>query len=101
MAVRIAYANSAQDDLDSIYDWVDEAADPHIALRYVERIQAACGKLALFPKRGTLRDEFGAGLRSVAFERSATIFYRIEGDVVRIVHVLHRGRDLGRAFVKE
>ena len=98
MQARVVYAPAALDDLDAILDWIDKRAGPQVATRYVDRLHAACDKLTLFSKRGTPREALGAGIRSVAFERRATIFYRIEADVVRIVHVLHRGRDVEQAF---
>jgi toxin ParE1/3/4 len=65
------------------------------------RLQAACLRLEYFPERGTPRDEWEAGLRSIPFERRATICYRLIGQTAEIVRVLYAGKDAGRAFGAE
>jgi toxin ParE1/3/4 len=64
-----------------------------IAWTYVRRIEAHCHRLSDFPRRGRPRDEFAPGVRSIAFERRATILYRIEGDEVIILSVVYAGRE--------
>jgi toxin ParE1/3/4 len=96
--LELIYQPSARADLDSLYDWIADRADPHTAFGYVGRIQAACRALLDFPGRGTPRGELGPGLRSVSFERRATIHYRVTDDAVEIVRVLHKGRLAEDAF---
>jgi toxin ParE1/3/4 len=98
VALELIYRPTAQSDLAGIYDWIADDAGPRFAFAYIGRIQAACRALLDFPGRGTPRDELEPGLRSVAFERRATIFYRLTGATVEIVHVLQAGRDVERAF---
>lgn len=57
--------------------------------------------MTYFPRRGTPRDEIMPGLRSIPFERRATIFYRVGEEEVEIVHILYRGRDIERAFASD
>jgi len=95
---KVVLAPRALDDLRSIYSYVADAAGTDIADGYQSRIRAACLGLADFPGRGTPHDELSPGLRSVAFERRATIYYRVAGRTVEIVRVFHAGRDPERAF---
>lgn len=41
-----------------------------------------------------LRDDLWPYLRLVGYRRKATIAFQIRGDVVRIVRIYHRGRDI-------
>jgi toxin ParE1/3/4 len=98
VALELVYLAPAQADLDALYDWIADGADPDTAHAYVGRVQAACRALLSFPGRGTPQDALSEGLRSVAFERRATIFYRVTGRTVEIVRVLGKGRNLQAAF---
>ena len=70
---------------------------------YIARIETACMALATFPERGTKRDDLEPGIRTIGFERRATIAFRVEGDTVRIVRIFYAGRDYETYFrdVKE
>lgn len=97
MALDLVYLPLAEADLDAIDDWIAERADPHTAFTYVSRIQGACHALTDFPGRGTPHDDLEPGLRSIAFRRRATIYYRVT-EAVEIVRVLYAGMDPERAF---
>jgi toxin ParE1/3/4 len=94
VAVEVVFAPGARDDLVSIYIWVERAAGGAVAERYQARIRKACLSLADFPNRGTLRGDLGQGVRSIPFERQATIAYRVLRGRVEILAIAHRGRDL-------
>ena len=70
------------------------AQDTDIALRFTDRLLDHIATLAEFPLRGTPREDIRPGLRTIAWQRRATIAYVVEdGDVV-IVGVFYAGRDL-------
>ena len=48
---------------------------------------------ATFPERGTRRDDLAPGIRTIGFERRATIAFAVSADTVRIVRVFYGGRD--------
>lgn len=98
MPHKVVLASDALNDLRSLYDHIAEAAGTGVADAYDARLRKTCVRLADFPRRGTPRDDLGEGVRTVPFERRAVIAYRVEGATVRILRVLHRGRDLGLAF---
>jgi toxin ParE1/3/4 len=82
----------AEADLESILDDLDQK-DPAVALRYADAFAAKGDLLAKFPEIDRLRPEIGPGLRSTLV-RPYVIFYRVEGDVVQILRILHGMRDL-------
>jgi toxin ParE1/3/4 len=98
VAHRVVLRPSARADLKSIFDWIERASGPERALAYVERIRAHYLGLSDFPKRGTNRGDLVAGLRTLSFERRATIAYLVEEDAIVILRILHKGRDLGQQF---
>jgi plasmid stabilization system protein ParE len=83
-------------ELDRILPRIDEA-DPEWQA-YVRRIEAYCHRLTHFPNRGSPQDDLEPGLRRIAFEGRATIYYRVEADRVRILRILAAGRDPTREF---
>lgn len=92
--LSVRYRKDARADLLAIYLWVYETSlDPHVARRFVERIQAACAKIGDAPSGGRPRDDLRPGLRTWPFERRGVIAYRVERDVVEIVNVFYGGRD--------
>jgi toxin ParE1/3/4 len=95
---KVLFSETAAEDLDSIYDWVEGRTGPNVAWNYTDRLQHFCSRLGNFAERGRARPELGENLRSTVFERRAIVVYRVHEDKVRIVRVLHHGRDLGKAF---
>ncbi|MDP8912266.1 MAG: type II toxin-antitoxin system RelE/ParE family toxin [Pseudomonadota bacterium] len=98
MTFEVSFTPEALDDLFAIYRYIAEAAGADVADGYQARLRKACLTLAEFPNRATPRDDLAEGLRTIPFERRAVIAFRVEGEVVSIVRVLHRGRELGLAF---
>ena len=61
---------------------------------YIVRIRSRYARVGLAPMGGAPQAALGDGVRSVPFERTATIFYRVEPDRVLILRILRRGRDV-------
>jgi toxin ParE1/3/4 len=97
IAYAVVYAPSAQTALAKLYDYIAEQTSPRIADGFVERLLDACESLADAPERGTVRDEYGRGLRTFGFEKRATILFRVEKRKRRVVvlDVLYGGRQIG------
>ena len=98
MTLRLVYQQAARTDLLEIYDWIADRAGAATALAYASRIVAACERLTSFPRRGTPRDDLLPGLRTVIFERRATIAYQTDAKCVRIIGIFQHGRDPARAL---
>lgn len=65
---------------------------------YTERIVEYCRAFAMFPERGTRRDDLRPGLRIVGYRRRVTIAFRVGDERITIDRVLYGGRDLAVAF---
>ncbi len=95
----VSYGKAARDDLDRIYGYIIEnGGSPHVALRFVLRIENRCQKIGDVPHGGRPRDDLSPGLRTVPFERSAVIAYIIDDNSVRITNVFYGGRDFEALF---
>ena len=93
--MRIIVLPAARDDPRDIWrfgviTWGEAQAD-----RYSDTLDAAINGLDVLPYRGPAADEVSQGLRRLVV-RSHVVFYRVEGEAVRVVRVLHGSRDAGR-----
>lgn len=62
--------------------------------RYLTELDQTIASLSDKPETaGRSRDQIRAGLRSIAHRRYHFIFYRVVGDRVEILRVLHQRRD--------
>lgn len=93
MALKVYFRAQAEADLFALYDYIASTAGATIAGNYIDRIEAACLALASFPERGTRRDDILPGLRTIGFERRATIAFRVLKARVEIVTIAYGGRD--------
>ncbi len=98
MALDVDFRRQAQADLFAIYDYIADQAGTVVAGDYIDRIEAACMALANFPERGTRRDDIRAGLRTIGFERRATIVFRVLKTRVEIITIAYGGRDFATAL---
>jgi toxin ParE1/3/4 len=95
---RVVFAETAQADLDGIFAWIADQAGFEIAGAYTARIERFCRGMTPFPQRGTARDDIQQGLRTLGFERRATIAFTVIGEDVIILRILYAGRSLDLAF---
>ena len=73
-----------------------ELHSPSAALRLGDAIEAASDRLARYPELGRVVPEFGhASLRELIV-REHRMIYRVDGDEVTILFVMHGSRDLMR-----
>jgi len=90
---EVVFRPLAAADLLGIYDYVAGVAGRRVASAYVDRIEAACMALETFPERGTGRDDIRPGLRTMGFERRATIMFQVMEREVVIVRIFYGGQD--------
>jgi toxin ParE1/3/4 len=93
VALEVRFSEEAEEDLVETYVYIAERDGIERAEAVNRRVRAACEKLADFPNRGSPHDELAPGLRSVPFERRATIYYRVTPETVDIMHIAWAGRD--------
>jgi toxin ParE1/3/4 len=93
MSYAVIFDVAAEADLSELYDYLLPRAGPRDARVYIDEIIDYCMSFATFPERGS-RSDRRTGLRTVGFHRRATIAFRIKGDVVTIMRIFHRGRNV-------
>lgn len=89
---EVELSETATADIVSIFDYLAERIGHERAEAYVGRIETFCRSLGLFSERGRARDELAPGLRSTVFESRAVVVYRVDGQTVRIVRIIHGGQ---------
>jgi plasmid stabilization system protein ParE len=94
MSYKVVFSPAASDDLEELFIYLAAEMGPKGAREYVQKIQTYCRGFSTFPKRGMLREDLWPNLRLVGYRHKATIAFQLQGDVVRIVRVYHRGRDI-------
>jgi addiction module RelE/StbE family toxin len=88
--VKPVWSALALEDRRAIFAYV-EADDPHAAILLDERIEAAVKRLIDFPESG--RPGMVEETRELVIPHTAYIApYRIVGDIVRILRVIHGAR---------
>jgi toxin ParE1/3/4 len=95
---EVSFRPRAEADLFGLYQYIAEEGGTAAASAYIARIEAACLALATFPERGTRRDYIRPGLRTIGFERRATIAFQVMQDEVVILRIFYGGQDYERAL---
>ena len=90
-------SQEADADLDDILDHGVITYGSAAAEAYVEAIGKAFEFLCRTPFAGQIDEETGLGLRRWKY-RQHRIFYRVQGDCLGIVRVLHHSADAQRQF---
>lgn len=88
----VVFTDEAKRDLEEIGDHI-ALDDPVAALRIVRTLRDNCLTLADFPNRFPVVERYEAVQLRRRLHGNYLIFYRVEGDAVVIVHILHGVRD--------
>jgi toxin ParE1/3/4 len=94
----VSFRPLAEGDLFALYSYIASEAGGAVAGAYIDRIEAACLSLATFPNRGRRRDDIRRGLRTLSFERRATIVFQVTETEVIVVRVFYGGQDYKRVL---
>ncbi|MBM3550977.1 MAG: type II toxin-antitoxin system RelE/ParE family toxin [Alphaproteobacteria bacterium] len=91
--MRVIFTPLAERQIDALHARISENAGEKTADAYIERIVSYCICLATFPERGQKRDDLLPGLRTIGFERRATIAFVVAEDALLIEGVFYGGQD--------
>ncbi len=92
--LKVRFRPEARRDLLSIFSYVLELSrSPATSRGFVQRIRDRCERIGNVPLGGRPRDDLEPSLRTVPFEKSAVIAYKVEGDCVRITNIFYGGRN--------
>lgn len=89
----LIFSRSAETDLEEIGDYIAQD-NPLRAVTFVREVRQHCARLARYPDVGSLRNACGEGIRVIPHGRYL-IFYRQQGEALRIERILHSARDVG------
>jgi toxin ParE1/3/4 len=95
---EVLFRPRAQRDLVSLYRYLAEQSSPRIAANYIGRIEQVCISLTSLPLRGTAIASPVSGLRTMGFERRATVLFRVDKEKVEILRIFYGGQDLNPAL---
>lgn len=88
----VELAQAAEDDLEAIGDYIARD-NPVRALSFLRELRSACLDLRSMPKRFPFLEGFEhLGIRR-RLHGNYLIFYRVDGERVIIVHILHGASD--------
>ena len=93
------------DDLPDIYAYIAKE-NPAAAERVLNAVEATFSQIAVQPEGGVLWPTRNPQLQNVRMLpvggfHNYLVFYRIEGDAVRVLYVVHGARHLPRLFRRE
>jgi toxin ParE1/3/4 len=95
---EVSFRPLAEADLFALYRHIAADSGHRVAAAYIDRIETACMALETFPERGTRRDDIRPGLRTMGFERRATIVFQVTRAEVVIVRIFYGGQNYERAL---
>lgn len=95
---EVVFRPRAEADLFELYRYIAAESGPSVAGGDIDRIEAACLQLEVFPERGSRRDDIRPGLRLLGFERRVTIVFQVTEAEVVIARILYGGRDHEQAL---
>lgn len=99
---RVVFHPAALRELADLYDYVADRASETTADRFAGALRDFCRQLALFPERGTVRDDIGQGIRIIGFRRSVSVAFAVEdGDRVLILGIFGAGRNVTAELLEE
>lgn len=82
----------------ALYDWIAERASPDTALGYIDRLESYIRGFDYASERGTLRNDVREGLRTVGFERRATIAFNVTAQEAIVLGLFYGGQNWQEAL---
>jgi toxin ParE1/3/4 len=94
---RLDIKATARAELAQIYDYSVAEFGREVAEVYLEGLRVTVDRLLEFPFMGAIYPDVKPEVR-VMLHRSHRVFYRIEGEMILIVRILHKMRDARAVF---
>ena len=95
MSYTVAFSPETLAHLDALEDYISTTASPAVAAHFIDDIISYCESLALFPLRGTCRDDLLPALRITHYRRTTVIAFMADPatETVSILGVFYGGQD--------
>ena len=84
MSHTVVFAPEAEDQLAELYAYISCEATPATAQRYTDAIVSCCEGLAIFPHRGTPRDDIRPGVRITNHKGRTVIAFTVDDAVMQV-----------------
>lgn len=91
--MTVTFSDAAKSDLLDIALFIAQDNQAR-ALSFVDELEAHCRRLGQHPGIGSVRPQLGENIRVIPHGRYL-IFYRQQGEALRIERILHSARDVG------
>lgn len=93
--IEVRFSRLAGHDLDTIRQKGEAAFGEDSTRRHLHGFERIFALLRTHPLGGQERLELGPGVRTFS-HRPHRVLYRIDGDVVTVLRIIHAARDTGR-----
>ena len=93
--MKVRLSRKAEADLESIAEWIAKH-DPRAAWRFTRRLRAECASLQKMPERNPVHSQKDGEVIRRMIHRQYLIFYRIFGDRIEIIRIIHGAQDYAR-----
>ena len=96
ISYRVIFSPEGRADLQDLRNYVFQiSSSRRVAAKYIARLKKFCQGLSTAPHRGEQRFESKTGLRTIGFERSISVVFRVieKRQVVEIVGIYDHGRN--------
>ena len=94
---RLRTAPAAREDVRGIRDYSKTAFGVRVARDYLDGLIAVFALIEARPLAGVAEPALGQGMRSFGF-RSHRIYYKLEGDDLLVVRILHNAQQIPERF---
>ncbi len=95
--MKISFTRRARRDLDEILAYTEERWGQQQRYDYQDRVRKRLDSLLANPDLGVSVEDFSSSLRGLHIEKHVA-YYRVSGDVIEIVRVLHERADAAQQF---
>jgi len=99
MAHKIIWSPEALRDLEGVFAYIARDSEA-IGARVIEKLLEAVDRLAIYPESGPRIREWKKSPYRHSVVRPHRIIYRIEGDAVFIIAIVHGAQDLKKLLRK-
>jgi plasmid stabilization system protein ParE len=90
----VIYSPRSERNLQSIYRYIEKHSSARTALSYVQSLRTCCDELAYAPFRGEAPGSNFSDMRRIGYKKSATVVFRVRPEMVLIVAIFYRGRNV-------
>ena len=89
----VSFSPETEEPLAALYRYIADSGSPETALEYAQKIVEDCERLAVFPERGTPRNDIRPGLRISHYRGRVIIAYAVFASTVHILGIYYGGQD--------